>query len=216
MTTVFPLFQSTLPHGSDAYDLSDYLINTAISIHAPSRERRQLFNSVKLAGIISIHAPSRERRRRGKMLWTTSDFNPRSLTGATLVTDDVLDKIQKFQSTLPHGSDTHARRPADRAGYFNPRSLTGATHYKLFKCWIISISIHAPLRERPQLESEKKNALLFQSTLPYGSDGYIKHLASIIDISIHAPLRERHRQLSAFGISVQHFNPHSLTGATHS
>ena len=54
------------------------------------------------------------------------DFNPRSLTGATVMAAlKVPDVI--FQSTLPYGSDKRAREAGE----------------------IKSISIHAPLRERP-------------------------------------------------------------------
>ena len=98
-------FQSTLPHGSD---------------HGSQ--------CAKLSSGISIHAPSRERPLWPRYLISASVyFNPRSLTGATLA-HITAESIQKFQSTLPHGSD------ADMMGYrkgsadFNPRSLTGATH----------------------------------------------------------------------------------------
>ena len=55
----------------------------------------------------------------------------------------------KFQSTLPRGSD-----PALLAAlmaisdYFNPRSLAGATLARLGDALGLSISIHAPSRER--------------------------------------------------------------------
>ena len=77
---------------------------------------------------------------------------------------------QKFQSTLPYGSD------------LNAKSTLGFDNY---------ISIHAPLRERQFQAIRLLLIRLFQSTLPYGSDDW-KNRQDIRDvISIHAPLRER-------------------------
>ena len=72
----------SLAGATDAYGhTGDY---TVISIHAPSRERRSRLLLLLFNNTISIHAPSRER------LWSSasvassgSDFNPRSLAGAT-------------------------------------------------------------------------------------------------------------------------------------
>ena len=118
---------------------------------------------------ISIHAPLRERPKRQRRKVEDCHFNPRSLTGATIV------------------EEWKQQHPDD----FNPRSLTGATigaydrsHNLRFqstlpygsdafpssKCPFLSISIHAPLRERPSVFT-----ICFSST----------------QISIHAPLRER-------------------------
>ena len=55
-----------------------------ISIHAPSRERPYLsYRQLKLQ-LISIHAPSRERLIFAGVPDVRSDFNPRSLAGATI------------------------------------------------------------------------------------------------------------------------------------
>ena len=128
--------------------LSSLLAGKVISIHAPSRERRQVlfcrpagrrhFNPRSLAGAtekikemeeivcISIHAPSRER---------PSAAFIRSFTPL-------------FQSTLPRGSDlTIASAPAKR-----------------------QISIHAPSRERHPPTQFVLTWDEFQSTLPRGSD----------------------------------------------
>ena len=96
-----------------------------ISIHAPSRERLvRLFTCINtgkfqstlprgsdyngyvymLPAVISIHAPSRERRKLTYISRKPTDFNPRSLAGATgynLFRSPLLE----FQSTLPRGSD---------------------------------------------------------------------------------------------------------------
>ena len=55
-----------------------------ISIHAPSRERQGTVQAVPIALIISIHAPSRERLQHIDVLQAVTDFNPRSLAGATI------------------------------------------------------------------------------------------------------------------------------------
>ena len=54
-------FQSTLPRGSDVVDI-DANKDSAISIHAPSRERPNGVPVATAHTVISIHAPSRERQ----------------------------------------------------------------------------------------------------------------------------------------------------------
>ena len=108
---------------------------------------------------ISIHAPSRERQynvRRSKN--HHKDFNPRSLTGATFT----LEKskiIIRFQSTLPHGSDLITTRAF---------------------CWKLSISIHAPSRERRFKPFRRAILSRFQSTLPHGSDHVRPFLKGVV------------------------------------
>ena len=55
--------------------------------------------------VISIHAPSRERRNIVKRDTRQSNFNPRSLAGATIFFFKEFKIIIRFQSTLPRGSD---------------------------------------------------------------------------------------------------------------
>ena len=96
-------FQSTLPHGSDSTD----------------RTYCGCWN-------ISIHAPSRERLLNGNGITKYSNFNPRSLTGATPLSYRI--KLPSaFQSTLPHGSDCELLDETVTDNH---------------------ISIHAPSRER--------------------------------------------------------------------
>ena len=131
-----------------------------ISIHAPSRERRLLFDHFQAMCGISIHAPSRER-----LLWTISN-------GGVIL----------FQSTLPRGSDPTAKADKLACGDFNPRSLAGATTggsfiptLNLFQSTLPrgsdvlnkeiyaqgNISIHAPSRERLRLHCIKCTAFNF-------------------------------------------------------
>ena len=131
-------FQSTLPCGSDftvPLELSDY----SISIHAPLRERPASNAALDDYLIISIHAPLRERLKRLMSFSQKSDFNPRSLAGAT-----VIFVIIQF-----------------RAQHFNPRSLAGATLRALRFAGRGIISIHAPLRER-----QHQNDVLLQLCQP--------------------------------------------------
>ena len=81
VTVWLPLFQSTLPRGSDD-TCGDHYDFAAISIHAPSRERAVTFESARYVAI-SIHAPSRERPSRLKLKMLRLPF----------------------QSTLPRGSE---------------------------------------------------------------------------------------------------------------
>ena len=170
-----------------------------ISIHAPSRERRNspLLNAYSQQ--ISIHAPSRERPdccRRD--ICYNCYFNPRSLTGATDI---------EFNSFSDAPISIHApsrERPVRSASaavlcYFNPRSLTGATMENFNRCKQAEISIHAPSRERPLPSrtgstlpyfnprsltgaTRKKPLMMmpwpFQSTLPHGSDRTIVSVSS--------------------------------------
>ena len=62
--------------------------------------------------------------------------------------------------------------PALRQDFsFNPRSLTGATiEDKVRVMYAIGVSIHAPSRERRAPTESTMPVVLFQSTLPHGSD----------------------------------------------
>ena len=113
--------------------IADYFAagGTAISIHAPLRERRYIASNVG-AGI--------------------KYFNPRSLAGATHLTYLRIPRPNRFQSTLPCGSDYHLYyHPMFAIVYFNPRSLAGATDEAVM---------------------QMQFSLIFQSTLPCGSDCY--------------------------------------------
>ncbi len=125
---------------------------------------------------ISIHAPSRERRNQQRPLRGNINFNPRSLAGATQPAAPIARQHQ-FQSTLPRGSDASALikplirkdfNPRSLAGatiplvglsrrsdYFNPRSLAGAT--------ILLLCIY--------------HCVVFQSTLPRGSDSGVSRFS---------------------------------------
>ena len=123
----FAIFQSTLPRGSDAVPLSPYggqkYFNPRSLAGATDIEAQYALSGtfqstlprgsdghslkVDAGGKISIHAPSRERLLMPpSFVATASNFNPRSLAGATLLL-----VACRYLSTN-----------------FNPRSLAGATN----------------------------------------------------------------------------------------
>ena len=151
-----------------------------------------------------------------------ADFNPRSLAGATAICSADCSQYL-FQSTLPRGSDFLLPaesyiptnfNPRSLAGatlsiskkelcknHFNPRSLAGATAQKFDTLPVLNISIHAPSRERLTAGQINRFIIIFQSTLPRGSDwAYMQSNAHQL-ISIHAPSRERLFILTRFSFS---------------
>ena len=144
------------------------------------------------------------------------DFNPRSLAGATFP------RINCY-SVHPN---------------FNPRSLAGATDRSHVYKTTFNISIHAPLRERPQpsLADQTYAEISIHAPLRERLNGF-RHTAAAATISIHAPLRERRNIINGNDIVdifqstlpcgsdylgfkslyIRHliyFNPRSLAGAT--
>ena len=124
------------------------------------------------------------------------NFNPRSLTGAThtakvspasesisihaplrerLVFAQHLKATAIFQSTLPYGSDLlvgHSYYFVAIISIHAPlRERLSTSLSALVKG---TISIHAPLRERRLKNSILSRCLIFQSTLPRGSDVLVK------------------------------------------
>ena len=98
----------------------------------------------------------------------------------------------KFQSTLPRGSDIYGTLRGIFIIYFNPRSLAGATIADTCRFRFVKISIHAPSRERLARSPRLRSSILFQSTLPRGSDVIFSIFSKLLQqISIHAPSRER-------------------------
>ena len=186
------VFQSTLPYGSDHSVKIRLPRATVISIHAPLRERQNTDKAPSFPFFISIHAPLRERPAWTFTSTTQTDFNPRSLTGATACS---------FLQVTTRGN-------------FNPRSLTGATKLNGEAGKIKYISIHAPLRERHVYVAPNSLRLGISIHAPLRErQGEVVKWNKFTEISIHAPLRERPRLYPAF-VFGGYFNPRSLTGAT--
>ena len=78
-------FQSTLPHGSDAKEFKAEADADYISIHAPSRERLVPLSHIPVSSIFQSTLPhGSDHASRARAASRAGDFNPRSLTGATL------------------------------------------------------------------------------------------------------------------------------------
>ena len=66
------------------------------------------------------------------------------------------------------------------------------------------ISIHAPSRERPHADYGMDFFVIFQSTLPRGSDvAFTAFFYGNVVISIHAPSRERLMDMVSFSTTVE-------------
>ena len=162
-----------------------------ISIHAPLRERHH--NTLKAFSVMLFQStlPYGSDFYRQTHQDTSTHFNPRSLTGATLSLHEAVFHGFLFQSTLPYGSDYIRRCCVHKHPYFNPRSLTGATVVCFYKSAMSRISIHAPLRERhggvvlAANDSNFNPRSLTGATFGAGAED------ERTCISIHAPLRER-------------------------
>ena len=165
----------------------------AISIHAPSRERRNVF--------VLVHP-------------RTHYFNPRSLTGATVQPH----VVQAFLFISIHAPSRERRRSArvnnHARWHFNPRSLTGATEVALLDALYGTISIHAPSRERPYKVFLLADSIRFQSTLPHGSDlTSLPCTTFLIKFQSTLPHGSDLWLILIIAIKIN-FNPRSLTGAT--
>ena len=138
---------------------------------------------------ISIHAPLRERPL------TSTD-------------------VKVVSSTLPYGSDYEAPACPFDTDDFNPRSLTGATRSCCFDSCPLPISIHAPSRERQGVTEGIPVDVVFQSTLPHGSDWRLRGV-EIISVLFQSTLPHGSDiTVLTAGKNNGDFNPRSLTGAT--
>ena len=119
-----------------------------ISIHAPSRERPESLRTSRGNQPFQSTLPHGSDRASTSGQIAANNFNPRSLTGATV---KILFGVNflKFQSTLPHGSDHHARSAKHRHRTFQSTLPHGSDTSR----FTISASL-----------------TIFQSTLPHGSD----------------------------------------------
>ena len=122
-----------------------------ISIHAPSRERLVTPLFILIIQNISIHAPSRERQVFPTPQPFRCYFNPRSLTGATMMFNGLCYCVPVISIHAPSRERPYKYYHHILHRHFNPRSLTGATVLLL----LLPIS------------------KLFQSTLPHGSDSSV-------------------------------------------
>ena len=179
---------------------------------------------------ISIHAPLRERPISKSAIKGHKNFNPRSLTGATLVRymahlDNpisihaplrerpcwriIQQGKSRFQSTLPYGSDLPTASKFQTFFLFQSTLPYGSD----LPNWGLPYAMFFHFNPRSltgatYVAQISEPSASFQSTLPYGSDKTLKAQRDIAAISIHAPLRERRK------ISRTFIADYSLTGAT--
>ena len=172
---LYPIFQSTLPRGSDAYRSGNASSSFAFQSTLPRGSDFTRF--MMLATVcISIHAPSRERPGSKRNCYRYRHFNPRSLAGATRrklassSAPEISIHAPSRERLLPLG------RPARRR----------------------NISIHAPSRERQDDWVVAELAAAFQSTLPRGSDaGYAVDMEGDTLFQSTLPRGSDHRSCSA-------------------
>ena len=184
-------FQSTLPYGSD-FTTTFKVAKLHISIHAPSRERRQFQITLLARAIFQSTLPHGSDLLVLLLAVILLNFNPRSLTGATMLDSRTAagaaisihapSRERRYHLCLrlqiTHISihaplrERHHKLPIGSfaTSNFNPRSLAGATNPANLLPFIQDISIHAPLRERPAVWLTVPTLTQFQSTLPCGSD----------------------------------------------
>ena len=147
----------------------------------------------RLDNMFSIHAPSRERRRADDWLSNMTLFSIHAPSRERPMTTMTTTEHTIFNPRSLTGATTLTSYLLDSNWFFNPRSLTGATYNGVL---IVAVW------------------LVFQSTLPHGSDNALKpRHGKGYRFSIHAPSRERLYYCS-FGQQLLIFNPRSLTGAT--
>ena len=231
------IFQSTLPYGSDArqrrFFTEAVYFNprslTGATYRGKTWIKQNLFQSTLPYGSDTLHAlalyctlefqstlPYGSDRRPFLLAKICRHFNPRSLTGATRHSAAFTPQSAHFNPRSLTGATAATAITPGARSHFNPRSLTGATDTIFLWNWW---------------------GIVFQSTLPYGSDAdkhkrllshnyfnprsltgatiEISILLQKQTISIHAPLRERLSYRCSMTSSTVNFNPRSLTGATH-
>ena len=162
-------FQSTLLRRSDEEEVEVYY-KWQISIHAPAKERPAGLGKCRQTANISIHAPAKERHFCNECPHTHTEISIHA--PAKERHNDKQGNASKiiFQSTLLRRSDYNITPFLRAMGDFNPRSCEGATPMTIHDCSFISISIHAPAKERRFNGIFCAHFLIFQSTLLRRSD----------------------------------------------
>ena len=160
------LFQSTLPRGSDPLLVTQTFI-PFISIHAPSRER--LDGSVSAAIASNFNPRSLAGATCLLLLFgRQANFNPRSLAGATPLLAN--GRRPRLISIHAPSRERHICRPQLHATDISIHAPSRERHGWLVAEWGRAISIHAPSRERIAPCAITHSPKIFQSTLPRGSE----------------------------------------------
>ena len=164
-------FQSTLPYESNLNTQSNGGWISEISIHAPLRERPVPPNTLTAAtAYFNPRSLTGATHLSQGSCYRSKHFNPRSLTGATPERYTAYHWQKDFNPRSLTGATTWLKRTANKLRNFNPRSLTGAT----LPLRPLSVQ-HGDFNPRSLTGATETPAcnyyqsLIFQSTLPYGS-----------------------------------------------
>ena len=170
--SAIPVFQSTRPHGARQALRQAEIRLAAVSIHAPARGATHHLWCRRLPG---------------------PRFNPRARTGRDAETRFLVEYIDPFQSTRPHGARLDAMPPAARmCCCFNPRARTGRDPPSCKKSRRSSCFNPRARTGRDLVNTAAITpALMFQSTRPHGARRVAAVVASGMapGVSIHAPAR---------------------------
>ena len=162
-----------------------------ISIHAPLRGRPSAHCAMVPNSLFQSTPPCGGDRKRLACWMMIQHFNPRPLAGATCPLPGQGQRRCDFNPRPLAGATSPLLPTSSSRPYFNPRPLAGATKWYLWDGQKYIISIHAPLRGRPQKPAKRRRKRRFQSTPPCGGDADRDASWLLRWISIHAPLRGR-------------------------
>ena len=226
-------FQSTPPCGGDPWAPMRSCVPGNFNPR-PHAGATGTFLSGSQQDAISIHAPMRGRPKCCGPQASGGHFNPRPHAGATPIAQLAYDG-KGFQSTPPCGGDKWTQTCFTTAMIFQSTPPCGGDiSANCLVPYFHAISIHAPMRGRPNFSSGASYSSYFnprphagatyprqhdhpsgqfQSTPPCGGDTFHPSNVSVEDISIHAPMRGRQGIRSPCRAD-RYFNPRPHAGAT--
>ena len=235
ITRIPVIFQSTCPRGHDPQCTTTGILRrsfnprahegttlvgilyghpVSLSIHVPTRARREMFGRKTRTRKLSIHVPTRARHDdAGRYIIQSRTFNPRAHEGTTLAMllehpviplsihvptrarpNDVVRIVQSFQLSIH--VPTRARR--EKAGRrevdhpFNPRAHEGTT-----------------TQQPPRVASKT-----FQSTCPRGHDSHASSFALMTRYFQSTCPRGHDPRWDPLRTPCQSFNPRAHEGTT--
>ena len=141
------------------------------------------------------------------------NFNPRSLTGATLA-HIFCNIFAVFQSTHPYGCDLDWQRVYEGQYTFQSTHPYGCDFSARRAQTCNAISIHAPLRVRLYITLPRAMQRVFQSTHPYGCDKRVTTAESGVSEFQSTHPYGCDRAYNFHAVRRHDFNPRTLTGTT--
>ena len=130
--------------------------------------------------------------------------------------EELLDEIDLFQPTLPHGERRMVLTTALMSRSFNPRSRMGSDDYAELRCsGRQGVSTHAPAWGATQTMARSVSEIKFQPTLPHGErrQRTTDSPRVSIHVSTHAPAWGATRDKHFSVIANFCFNPRSRMGS---